>query len=200
MITPLLRRGEGSYATGTSFVLDAINLPGNTGTYLDTPFHRYEEGGDLASLELEGLVDLPVEVFHLADAQQRGIPASAFHDRGVQGRAVLLHTGWDRYFGTPAYAVDAPFLTEDGVRHLAANGVRLVGIDAINIDDMSANARGERPAHSIFLAAGIHIIEHMTNLGALPPSGASMTAVPPRIEGFGTFPVRAFAKVPVLAD
>ena len=197
-ISPLVTRAdaESRYAPGTTFVMDAIALPGNTGTYLDTAFHRYEGGSDLADLALETLVDLPAEVFHLDDAQSRGIPASVFYDRDVRGKAVLLHTGRDRLFGTPGYASDSPFLTADGVRHLADQGVTLVGIDAVNIDDMSADAAGERPAHSVFLASGIHIVEHMTNLGALPPSGSTVTVVPPKVENFGTFPVRAFAKIP----
>lgn len=197
-ITPHLTRADSvrSYAPGTSFAMDVITLPGNTGTYLDSPYHRYEGGAYLAALDLATLVDLPAEVFHLTDALVRGIPASVFYDRDVRGKAVLLHTGWDRHFGTPAYADGAPFLSADGVRHLAGQGVVLVGIDSLNIDDTSADARGERPAHSTFLAAGIHVVEHLTNLGALPPSGARLTAVPPKVAGFGTFPVRAFAVVP----
>lgn len=197
-ISPLVTRkdAESRYAPGTTFVMDTISLPGNTGTYLDTAFHRYEGGADLAALALETLVDLPTEVFHLADARARAIPASVFYDRDVRGKAVLLHTGRDRRFGTTGYAPDAPFLAEDGVRHLADQGVTLVGIDSINIDDMSADAGGERPAHSVFLASGIHVVEHMTNLGELPPSGASLTVVPPKVENFGTFPVRAFARIP----
>ena len=197
-ISPLVTRkdAESRYAPGTTFVMDTISLPGNTGTYLDAAFHRYEGGADLSDLALETLVDLPTEVFHLEDAQTPGIPASVFYDRDVRGKAVLLHTGRDRYFGTDEYAPESPFLTEDGVTYLAGQGVTLVGIDAVNIDDMSADAAGERPAHSVFLASGIHVVEHMTNLGELPPSGAAITVVPPKVENFGTFPVRAFAKVP----
>lgn len=197
-IAPHLTRAEAEsrYAPGTTFVMDVISLPGNTGTYLDTAFHRYEGGSDLAALSLDTLVDLPTEVFHLTDAHRRGIPASVFFDRDVRGKAVLLHTGWDRHFGTERYAVDAPFLALDGVEFLAEQGVTLVGIDSINIDDMSADARGERPAHSIFLAGGVHVVEHLTGLGSLPTSGSLFTSVPPKVEGFGTFPVRAFAKIP----
>ncbi|GAA4178138.1 cyclase family protein [Gryllotalpicola koreensis] len=199
VITPHLSREDSAqrYAPGTTFAMDVISLPGNTGTYFDTPFHRYEDGSDLSSVELDSVVDLPAEVFHLADATARGIPASVFYDRDVRGKAVLLHTGWDRYFGTPAYQERAPFLREDGVDYLASQGVRLVGIDSINIDDTSAEAHGERPAHTVFLAAGIHIVEHLTGLAALPATGASFTAVPLKIERFGTSPVRAFAKAPV---
>jgi kynurenine formamidase len=199
VITSHLTREESAmrYAPGTTFAMDIITLPGNTGTYLDTAFHRYADGADLAAIELASVVDLPTEVFHLADAAERGIPASVFYDRDVRGTAVLLHTGWDRHFGTPEYANGAPFLREDGVRYLAEQGVALVGIDSINIDDTSADAHGERPAHTAFLASGIHVVEHLTNLAALPPSGALFTAVPPKVERFGTFPVRAFAKVPV---
>lgn len=198
VITPLLTRREsrGRYAPGTTFAMDTIALPGNTGTYLDTAYHRYEGGADLAGIALETVVDIPAEVFHLEDANGRGIPASVFYDRDVAGKAVLLHTGHDRHFGTPEYPRAAPFLSGDGVRYLAEQGVVLVGIDSINIDDMSDAAKGERPAHTAFLAAGIHIVEHLTGLAALPPTGSRFTAVPLKVERFGTFPVRAFAKVP----
>ena len=195
-LAPHLRRGEGSYAPGTSFSMDIFTIAGNTGTYLDTAWHRYEGGSDLAALDLATLVDLPTEVFHLTDAAERGIPASAFAGRDVRGKAVLLHTGWDRHFGTPDYGQPAPFLTAEGVEHLAEQGVVLVGIDSLNIDDTSADAKGERPAHTTFLAQGIHLVEHLTNLGELPPSGSLFTAVPPKFEGTGTFTVRAYAKVP----
>jgi arylformamidase len=195
VITPHLTREDSRsrYAPGTEFAMDIITLIGNTGTYLDSPWHRYEGGTDLAGLSLETLVDLPLEVFHLEDAVERGIPASALWDRDVSGKAVLLHTGWDRHFGTPAYATGAPYLAEDGVHFLIEQSVVLVGIDSLNIDD--TEGVGERPAHSGLLAAGIHVVEHLTNLGAVPPSGARFTATPPRIEGFGTFPVRAFARL-----
>lgn len=196
LLTPHLRRDEGSYAPGTSFSMDIVTIAGNTGTYLDTAWHRYEGGADLAALDLATLVDLPAEVFHLTDSLTRGVPASVFYDRDLRGKAVLVHTGWDRHFGTPEYGQPAPFLTAESVDYLAAEGVLLVGIDSLNIDDASADSAGERPAHTVFLASGIHIVEHLTNLGELPPSGALFTAVPPKFEGTGTFTVRSYAKVP----
>lgn len=197
-ITPFLTRADSQskYAPGTEFAMDIITMIGNTGTYLDSPFHRYENGGDLASLTLETLVDLPAEVFHLTDAGTRGIPAEVFFDRSLAGSAVLLHTGWDRHFGRPEYLTGSPYLTEAGARHLIEQGVVLVGIDSLNIDNTEAEAAGARPAHTLLLEAGIHVVEHLTQLGELPARGASFTAVPPRVEGFGTFPVRAFASVP----
>ena len=196
VITPHLTREDSrtKYAPGTEFAMDLITMIGNTGTYLDSPFHRYADGGDLASLRLETLVRLPAEVFHLADAVERGIPSPVFFDRDLTGAAVLLHTGWDRHFGTLAYASGSPFLTEAGAQHLVDAGVALVGIDALNIDDTESG--GERPAHTLLLAAGIHVVEHLTRLGDVPSRGARFTAVPPKVEGFGTFPVRAFAEVP----
>ena len=195
VITPHLTReaSKAKYAPGTEFAMDIITMIGNTGTYLDSPFHRYEGGTDLAGLALETLVDLPTEVFHLSDSLSRGIPASVFWDRDVAGKAVLLHTGWSQHFGTPAYLTGAPFLTADGVDYLVSRGVTLVGIDSLNIDDTESG--GERPAHTGLLAAGIHVVEHLTGLELLPPSGALFSAVPPKVEGFGTFPVRAFARV-----
>lgn len=151
----------------------------------------------LASLDLDTLVDLPAEVFHLRDAwtpERRGIRAATLADRELRDTAVLLDTGWSRLFGTPAYGTGSPFLTEDAARFLVDAGVRLVGIDALNIDDTESG--GERPAHSILLAAGVHVVEHLTALDRLPAHGARFTAAPPAIRGFGTFPVRAFATVP----
>ncbi|WP_354003071.1 cyclase family protein [Microbacterium elymi] len=144
---------------------------------------------------------------HARRPAHRGVPpdrvARARHPRrrlrrprACAARRCCLHTGWDRHFDTPAYSENAPYLTPEGVAHLAAQGVLLVGIDAQNIDDTSSATAGERPAHSTFLAHGIHIVEHLTNLGELPAGGALFTAVPPKFEGTGTFTVRAFAKVP----
>lgn len=194
---PFLTREDSvaKYAPGTQFAMDMITMIGNTGTYLDSPFHRYEGGADLAGLELATLVDQPAEVFHVQDAAARGIPASVFFDRDVRGSAVLLHTGWDKHFGTPEYLRDAPFLTEEGTRYLIEQGVTMVGIDSLNIDNTEPDAAGARPAHSLLLDAGVHVVEHLTNLGALPPSGARFTAVPPKVRDFGTFPVRAFARL-----
>ncbi|MFT4158281.1 MAG: cyclase family protein [Microbacterium sp.] len=197
-ITPYLTRADSRsrYAPGTEFAMDVITMIGNTGTYLDAPYHRYADGADLASLDLSTLVDLPAEVFHLHDSWsdgRRGIEAVTLADRKLGGSAVLLDTGWSRFFGTPEYATGAPFLTEGGARFLVESGVRIVGIDSLNIDDTASG--GERPAHSILLAAGVHVVEHLTNLHAVPARGARFTAAPPAVRGFGTFPVRAFATV-----
>jgi Predicted metal-dependent hydrolase len=183
------------YAPGVEFQIGKLEMVANTGTYLDSPYHRYADGGDLASLDLATLVGVPAEVFRFTDATSRGIPAAALLDRELAGTAVLLHTGWSRHFGTPEYAHGAPFLTEDGAQHLVDAGVAIVGIDSLNIDDTESG--GTRPAHSLLLAAGIHVVEHLTALDRVPVRGARFTAVPPKVEGFGTFPVRAFAELPV---
>jgi arylformamidase len=198
VITPHLTREDSRarYAPGTEFAMDVITMIGNTGTYLDSPFHRYADGADLAGLDLSTLVELRAEVFALTDtwdATHRGIGAATFAGRDVRGAAVLLHTGWDRHFGTPEYGSGAPFLAADGAHHLIDAGAVLVGIDSVNIDDTESG--GERPAHTLLLGAGVHVVEHLTNLGALPERGARFTAAPPAVEGFGTFPVRAFAAV-----
>jgi len=195
-IHPHLTREESRshYAEGTEFAIDVVALVGNTGTYLDTPYHRYPDGADLADLELESLVDLPIELFRLTATKERGIPETVFHNRELRGAAVLLHTGWDRHFGTPAYATGAPYLTGKAAAYLIDAGAVLVGIDSINIDDGETSR--ERPAHSQLLAAGVHVVEHLTNLAAVPATGARFTAVPPKIRDFGSFPVRAFARLP----
>ncbi len=194
-IAPHLTREESKshYAPGTEFAIDTITMVGNTGTYLDSPFHRYPDGDDLSEIDINNLVGLSAEVFHLTDFEGRGIPVEVFLERELAGTAVLLHTGWDRYFGTEQYGKDAPFLTESGARHLAEAGVKLVGIDSVNIDNTQSG--GERPAHSILLRAGILVVEHLTNLDQLPLQGARFSAVPPKVKNFGTFPVRAFAEI-----
>ena len=198
-ITPHLTREDSRarYAPGTEFAMDVITMIGNTGTYLDSPFHRYAGGADLAGLDLPTLVGLPAEVFHLEDAstpERRGIRPETLADRDVRGAAVLLHTAWDRWFGRPEYGQGAPFLTGEAAQWLIDAGAVLVGIDSVNIDDTESG--GERPSHSLLLGAGVHVVEHLTNLGAVPPQGARFTAAPPAVEGFGTFPVRAFAELP----
>jgi kynurenine formamidase len=193
VITPHLTReaSVATYAEGTTFAMDVITMIGNTGTYLDSPFHRYGDGADLAGLDLATLVDLPAEVVHLEDLTTRGIPVGVFLDRDLRGSAVLLHTGWDRHFATPGYLTGSPFLEAEAVEYLVAQGVALVGIDSLNIDDTESG--GERPAHTGLLAAGIHVVEHLTRLGEVPARGARFTAAPPAVRGFGTFPVRAYA-------
>ncbi|PKH39880.1 cyclase [Nocardioides alpinus] len=197
-ITPHLthEQSRAHYAEGTEFTMGMITMIGNTGTYLDSPYHRYADGPDLAGLDLSTLVGLRTEVFHLEDgwdADHRGIGPDALRGRDLAGAAVLVDTGWSSRFGTEDYGRGAPHLTGEAAEHLVAAGVTLVGIDSVNIDDTESG--GERPVHSILLAAGIHVVEHLTRLAEVPSSGARFTAAPPAIEGFGTFPVRAFATV-----
>ena len=177
------------------FAIDRISMIGNTGTYLDSPYHRYADGTDLAGLPLERLADLPAVVVRAVGGGVRGVGLSALSGLEVAGYAVLLHTGGDRDFGTPRYAVDAPYLTGEAASWLVEHGAALVGIDSVNIDDREDP---ERPAHSRLLAAGIPIVEHLTRLEDLPPTGARFTAAPPRVAAFGTFPVRAYATIPAV--
>ncbi len=178
-----------SYDDGASFHIGRIDMVANTGTYLDAPFHRYADGADVAGLELDQLAALPGLLVHSLSTR---IEADAFERRDVAGKAVLIRTGWDSHWRTDDYAVGHPFLTEAAARLLAERGARLVGIDSYNIDDPS---RRSRPVHTILLGAGILICEHMTRLDVLPEEGFRFSAVPPKIQGMGTFPVRAFAEL-----
>ncbi len=179
------------YEGGAEFSIQRIQMVGNTGTYLDSPFHRYAEGADLAELKLDQLAHLDAVVI---DAEGAGIAvdASAFEGIDLVGRAVLVRTGWDRHWRTDAYFENHPFLTGDAAAHLAQAGAALVGIDSHNIDDTRGKAR---PVHTILLGRNIPICEHMTGLDRLPPQGARFYAVPPKMVALGTFPVRAFAIV-----
>ncbi len=194
-ITPYLTReaSREHYAPGIEFAIDRLTLVGNTGTYLDAPYHRYPHGADLSAIPLARTADLPAVVVRITGAPQPGIDVGALAALDVRGMAVLLHTGDDARFGSPAYAEGRHFLTRAGAAWLADHDAALVGIDALNIDD---TADGERPAHTLLLAAGIPVVEHLTGLAQLPPTGASFTAVPLRVKGLGTVPVRAFARLP----
>jgi arylformamidase len=181
------------YAPGTEFQIDEITMVGNTGTYLDSPFHRYADGPDLAALPLECCAGLPAVLARTTGAASRAVDVGHLAALEVAGRAVLLHTGGDAAWGQAGYATDAPYLTEAGARWLAGHGARLVGIDSVNIDDIGDE---RRPAHSILLRARIPVVEHLTALDRLPPAGFRFTAVPIPLTGVGTFPVRAYATIP----
>ena len=181
------------YAPGTEFAIEQLTMVGNTGTYLDSPRHRFADGPDLAAVPLARTAGLAAVVIRVTGTRRRGIGVGALAGVDVRGKAVLLHTGDDARFGTPEYATDAHFLSRDGAAWLVGRQPALVGIDAVNIDD---TADRERPAHTLLLAAGIPVVEHLTGLDQLPPVGAWFTAVPLRVEGMGTIPVRAFARLP----
>ena len=180
------------YAEGTEFHIVKIEMVANTGTYLDSPFHRYADGKDLSALPLSSLADLEGVLFSFREDGERAIDASRFEGLEMRGKAVLVHTGWDRHWRTEQYFEGHPFLTRGAAEYLRSAGATLVGIDSLNIDDTRDLAR---PAHSILLGAEIPIVEHMTNLGALPLKGFRFYAVPVKVKDFGTFPVRAFAIV-----
>ena len=182
------------YETGTEFQIGRIEMVANTGTYLDSPFHRYAGGADLAGLDLYSIAHLDGLVVRRVGANERAISSAAIAGLGLKEKAVLFHTGWDMYWRTESYSDGThPFLTADAAEHLANVGAALVGIDSYNIDDTDDRCR---PAHSILLRHGIPIVEHLCGLGDLPDQGFKFFAVPVKVKGFGTFPVRAFGVVP----
>lgn len=177
------------YAEGVEFHIGRIDLVGNTGTYLDTPAHRWRDGFDLVDLPLERVAGVPGVV--VADPGP-ALRTDLIAKQDIADKAVLFHTGWDRHWGTSVYGNTAhPYVTEELASVLADKGPALVGVDAVNIDSTSG---GERPAHSLLLKAGIPVVEHLTGLGALPRGGFEFFAVPVKVKGLGTFPVRAFAR------
>ena len=184
---------EGSaanYDDGSSFQIGKIEMVANTGTYLDSPFHRYADGKDLADLPLSSLADLAGIMVRQPWDKEIVVDATAFEGLDVAGKAVLVHTGWDRHWRTDRYGDGHPFLTAAAADWLIDNGAALVGIDSNNIDDTRVRAR---PVHTRLLGADIPICEHMTGLGQLPDQGFRFSAVPPKVRGMGTFPVRAYA-------
>jgi kynurenine formamidase len=176
------------YAPGTEFHFGRISLVGNTGTYIDSPFHRYVDGSDLATTPLERMTALDGVV--VTTGQERVIDVGGVRGISVGGRAVLFRTDWSRHWGSDAYFSGHPHLTADAASWLVAEGVTLVGIDSLNIDGTET---GERPVHSTLLAAGIPIVEHLCCLDRLPTEGFQFHAAPPGVVGLGTFPVRAYA-------
>ncbi len=185
-------RSRERYAEGTQFHIGRIEMVANTGTYLDSPFHRFEAGRDLSELPLTSLADLDGVLVNAAGSRERAITSADFRGLDVRGKAVLVRTGWDAHWRTENYYEGHPFLTEDAAELLIDGGAALVGIDSYNIDD---TADGRRPVHTLLLGAEIPVVEHMRGLEQLPPSGFRFFAVPVKVKGFGTFPVRAFALV-----
>ena len=177
------------YAPETTFQIGKIEMVANTGTYIDAPFHRYAKGSDLSQLEITSVANLEGVVIDVDEAA-RAIRTEAFNGLNVKDKAVLIHTRWSRHWGADRYFDGHPYLTRESAECLKSAGAALVGIDSLNIDD---NIDGTRPAHTILRGAGIPIVEHLCNLGALPGAGFKFFAVPAPIKGLGSFPVRAFA-------
>jgi kynurenine formamidase len=180
------------YSGGTEFNIGRIDMVANTGTYVDTPFHRFVDGVDLAGQPLASLANLEALVVHVPPDAGRAVSAEAFAGLNLRGKAVLVHTGWSRHWRTDQYFEGHPFLTADAAAHLGDEGAVLVGIDSYNIDDIDD---GYRPVHTTLLRAGIPIAEHLTRLASLPEADFKFFAVPVKVRGMGTFPVRAFGLV-----
>ena len=180
------------YAPGVEFQIGKIEMVANTGTYIDSPFHRYAGGHDLAQLPLESLADLDAVLVRVPPDSGRAISRHAFQGSDLKGKAVLVQTGWDVHWRTERYMSGHPFLTGDAAEYLLAQGVALVGIDSLNIDDTDDQSR---PVHTALLGADVPIVEHMCNLSRLPERDFRFFAVPAKVAGFGTWPVRAFGHV-----
>jgi len=177
------------YAEGTEFQIGRIDMVANTGTYVDSPFHRYAKGKDLSELRLESLADLDGIIIRAVNHGTRMIDHHAFRGLELKDKAVLVNTGWDKHWNTDAYMTGHPFLTKSAAEYLVQAGAMLVGIDSLNIDDTNDSSR---PVHTILLGSEIPIAEHLCNLGHLPRRGFKFFAVPVKVRAFGTFPVRAF--------
>ena len=180
------------YTDGTEFHIGKIEMVANTGTYIDSPFHRYADGQDIAELPLSSLANVEGIVVRANHYAKREITKKAFDDIDVWGKAVLIHTGWAVHWKTEQYFEGHPFLTADAAQFLMKAGAKLVGIDSLNIDNTED---GSRPVHSILLGAGIPIVEHLCHLDYLPDTGFKFFCVPVKVKGIGTFPVRAYALV-----
>lgn len=193
VVTDYLSRADSvaHYAEGTTFQIGRIEMVANTGTYIDAPFHRFAEGGDLSALPLARLADVEGLLIDATRAN-RALEVALFEGCEVRGKAVLIRTDWDRHWRTPQYGSKAPFVTRAAAAWLAAHEPALVGIDSVNIDDTDD---GTRPAHTLLLGAGIPVVEHLCRLAQLP-ANFRFHCVPVKFRGVGTFPVRAYAVLP----
>lgn len=181
------------YEAGTEFLISEITMVGNTGTYVDAPFHRYEDGADLAELPLSSLVNLEMVIVKYDPGEKRAISSVSLDERDVQGRAILFNTGWDRHWRSSQYHAGHPYLTGELAQRLVDMRAVLVGIDSFNID---CTDDGARPVHSTLLRAGIPIVEHLRGLSEAPETGGRFFAAPAKVRAFGSFPVRAIILVP----
>lgn len=179
------------YAQGTEFQIGKITMVANTGTYIDSPFHRYADGDDIAALGLGAVAELEGVLVRVTGTKSRALPREVFALDDISGKAVLVHTGWDVHWRTDQYFEGHPFLTADAAEYLKDAGAALVGIDSLNIDD---TADRHRPVHTILLGAGIPIVEHLCGLDQLPNAPFRFCAAPAKVKGMGTFPVRAYAR------
>jgi len=180
-----------NYEAGTQFQIGKIEMVTNTGTYIDCPFHRFDDGKDLSQVGLERFVDLDALVVHIPFIETIEITEDFFKGLDLSNKAVLIHTGWDVFWNTDAYFENNPYVTKGAAEYLKEAGVTLVGIDSHNIDDTRGN---KRPVHTTLLGAEILIVEHLCQLNLLPNIPFKFSAVPPKFRGVGTFPVRAYAK------
>jgi arylformamidase len=180
------------YAEGTSFQIGKIEMVSNTGTYVDCPFHRFENGTDLNDTPLEHFAELKGMILHIPYTEVLAIEPDLLNQYDLKDRALLIHTGWDLHWNTEKYYSNHPYLTESAARYLKEQKVRLVGIDSHNIDDTRGNSR---PVHTTLLGSGILIVEHLCNLASIPDQDFIFSAIPPKFKGVGTFPVRAMARL-----
>ena len=180
------------YSEGTEFQIGKIEMVANTGTYIDSPFHRYEDGDDLSELSLKSLANLDGIVIRVTGATERAISQEVFRGVDIKDKAILIHTGWAKHWRTDQYFEGHPYLTAEAAEYLVKERAALVGIDSLNIDD---TRDGNRPVHTILLGNKIPILEHLRSLDLLPENGFSFFAVPAKVKGMGSFPVRAFAVV-----
>lgn len=178
------------YEEGTTFQIGKIEMVGNTGTYIDCPFHRFENGKDLSEMNLGSFANIEAITINAIDSLAIGV--DYFIDKNVSHKAVLIRTDWSKYWNTETYFENHPYLTKEAAQYLKDNNAKLVGIDSHNIDDTKTKSR---PVHTLLLGAEILIVEHLCNLSELPENNFLFSAVPPKVKGMGTFPVRAFATI-----
>jgi arylformamidase len=171
-----------------------LRLGTHSGTHIDAASHYVSAGRTIDEYPLERFV-LDAYVVHVdsvADAAISWEDIAVQFPSGLIGVGILLHTGWERFWGTED-AERHPFLSEDAARRCAASGVTLVGTDALNVD---ATARPTTFAHAALLGADILVVENLIGLEELDAGRPYLCSfVPLNVAGGDGSPIRAYAQI-----
>lgn len=179
------------YDGQSAFEVTEMSFQTSVGTYLDSPFHRYPERRDISELRLDEVI-LPGVVVDVRGRKPfEAVGPEVLPDVDLKGHAVLFNFGWSQYWGSEQYQA-YPFIARETIDYLLAAQVKLVGVDAVNVDD-SRDKR--RPAHSEFLKHDVLVVENLTNLDLLHGQAFRFFAVPIKGKRVAAMPIRAFAEV-----
>lgn len=179
--------------TTSGVEINTIKMVSTSGTYIDAPYHVFEDGKKIKDYPIEKLVNLPSIVVKIPE-NRNYFDVQDISGINVKGKAVLFFSGHDKFFMTPEYGKNAPYLTIELANILVEKGAIFVGIDSPLIDNMEKQSELGIPVHYKLLGADIPICEDLANLELLPTDGFTITALPAKV-ALESFPARVFATV-----